>query len=496
MGSMRYLLSAVLCCAVLALPGPADGFDLSQLPKLGDAGTTGLSREDERRIGRTMVSQLRESGALIEDPEIEHYVRTVGQRLVAHSDRPEEQFEFFVVNDTSINAFAMPGGYVGVNLGLILATDTEAELAGVMAHEVAHVTQRHIARRIEDSQGSNLAALGGMLAAVLVGVQTGQADVTAAGAMSAQALALRRQLQFSRAHEHEADRIGIRMMARAGYDPQGMVDFFETLDRRYRHSGGDSVPEYLQTHPLTSTRITEARSRAREMSFDARTPSRNYYLTRTRLNARTTNPEIRELISLVPSRMPENAALTDQLDRYGRALRHYYQGRSNEAVDILKELVDESPDMVAYHRALADALRASGEEDQSREHLARALRLFPDNVALLESYGSALLAAGQPQDAYEVYGRILDSNDAKPRHLRHRARAANDAGNIADSHFYLARYHFEQRNLPLAMSQIRLAQTHPAAQFGRMDRYNRLAEDIWSAWERTPDRERQAQRRR
>lgn len=492
----KSLLSALLCCAMVMLPGPVAGFDLSQLPQLGDTGTSGLSREDERRIGQTMVSQLRQSGALIEDPEIEHYVRTVGQRLVAHSDRPGEDFEFFVVNDTAINAFAMPGGYVGVNLGLILATDTEAELAGVMAHEVAHVTQRHIARRLEAAQGANLAALGGMLAAVLVGVQTGQADVTAAGAMSAQALALRRQLQFSRAHEHEADRIGIRMMARAGYDPQGMVDFFETLDRRYRHSGGDSVPEYLQTHPLTSTRITEARSRAREMNVDPRPASRNYYLTRARLDARTANLEIRELVPLVPARMPADAMLTDQLERYTRALRHYHQGRAGEAVPLLKQLVEESPDVLAYHRALADALRADGEEEKSRERLTRALRLFPGNVALLESYGSALMADGRPAEAYEVFGRILDSNDAKPRHLRERARAANHMGNMADSHFYLARFHFEQRNLPIAMSQIRQAQTHPTAEFGRMDRYNRLAEDIRIAWQRTPERERRAQRQR
>lgn len=490
--------ACILAAILIAVPFHAggQGFDSSQLPKLGDAGSGALSAQEQARIGRSIVGQLREAGALVEDPEIENYVRSVGQRLVAHSTRPEEHYEFFVVNDTGINAFALPGGYIGINIGLILASDTEAELAGVMAHEIAHVTQRHIARRIEDAQTTGLATLGAILAAILVGAQTGQGDIAAAGAMSAQALQARRQLSFSRAHEHEADRIGIRMMARAGYDPKGMADFFETLQQRHRHAGDDMVPEYLRTHPLTATRLTEARERAREYAIEPRESSRSYYLTRARLDAKTAGSPLRDLMPMIPSRMPANEVFMEQIQRYTDAMQDYFQGRSEQAAEKFAELVEESEDVIAYHRALADALMAQGKTDVALEHYSDALRLFPGNVALLEGQARILMDIGQPARAAEVFAEILNSNDAKPRHFRLRARAESEAGNTADSHYYLAHYNFAKGNLLQAMTQIRMAQTHPSVRMHRTARYNRLAEEIRIAWEQTPPAERQAQRER
>lgn len=252
-----------LAVALALLTGPA--LAAPALPAMGEVASDTLSRAQEREIGQRMMMEVRRRLPLLEDPEVNAYLQDLGQRLATHSQAPELDYHFFVVDLPAINAFAMPGGYIGVNAGLILSARSESELAGVLAHEIAHVTQRHIARGIEASQRASLQNAALLLAAILVGSQDSQAGTAAAAASMAGSI--QQQLNYSRAFEHEADNLGIRMLAAAELDPNGMPTFFERLALATRYQG--RPPEYLSTHPVTETRIAESSNRAASL-----TPSR------------------------------------------------------------------------------------------------------------------------------------------------------------------------------------------------------------------------------
>ena len=235
---------------------PSSGSDL---PDLGSPSAAVLSQSDEYRLGAMVAKELRDQNGLLEDPEVSEYINGIGQRLASQSAMGGGNFHYFVVKDTSINAFAVTGGYVFINAGLILATSTESELAGVMAHETAHITQHHIARMLADQSKQSLATAAMMIGAILLGaVGGGQA---AEGALAAtQGMAVQHQINFTRDNEWEADRVGIGYLAGAGFDPYGMGSMFETMSR---HQGlaATYIPAMLIDHPMDSDRVAEQRAR-------------------------------------------------------------------------------------------------------------------------------------------------------------------------------------------------------------------------------------------
>ncbi len=202
----------------------------NDLPDIGSPASSTLSLDDEFHIGLQVMRQLRDEGQVIEDPECTEYLQALGSRIVAQATGDSAQrFTFFFVHDNTINAFALPGGFIGVNYGLVLATRNEAQLAGVLAHEIAHVTQRHIARRVRSQGRQSIATVAAILAAILVGAATGSSDATMGGIAMAQGAAMQQSINFTRANENEADRVGMCFLAAAGFDPYGMPDFFETM---------------------------------------------------------------------------------------------------------------------------------------------------------------------------------------------------------------------------------------------------------------------------
>src|SRR5687767_8739405 len=253
------LFKALLCAtlASLVMVGGTSQADPEDLPDIGSPAQAMLTLEDEYQIGRMIVRGLRDQDQILEDPEVSEYIRSLGQRLSSQANDGNQRFNFFVIRDNGINAFALPGGFIGVNSGLLLDTKNESELAGVVAHEVAHVTQRHIARSIAAQSKSSLVSTAAMLAAILIGV-AGGGDAAMAGMAAAQSLAIQQQISFTRANETEADRVGLGILARSGYDPNGMPAFFETMSR-YAGSSEINIPEMLRTHPVTSTRIAETK---------------------------------------------------------------------------------------------------------------------------------------------------------------------------------------------------------------------------------------------
>lgn len=458
---MPRLLTAFAVTLLIALPAAAQD-SRGDLPDIGNPASTTLSRADEYKIGRMILRGLRDSGQIVEDPEVNEYIAAIGARLASHAHEGGHRFTFFVVKDAGINAFALPGGFIGINAGLFTATANESELAGVLAHEIAHVTQRHIARSLQNAGRSNMASAAAVLAAVLIGATTGMpADALLGTVTAAQSLAAQQQINFTRSNESEADRVGMGILANSGFDPQGMPAFFWTLQQRYG-SAGAGIPDLLRTHPVTTERIAETRDRAEQYERPVVEDSTGYALIRERLRVQSLPPEtnFRVMYSdAVGADLPSTDAR-----RYGRALALLEDGgagATTEAAGILKDLLDRHPDVTLYHTALGQAQLAAGDRAGSRRTLQEALRLFPRNVPVTIRYAETLMQTGEAPLAHRVLLDLFNNVPPTPEQARFIALVASAAGDTADAYYYMSEYHVMGGDLSLAIAQLRLALAVP-----------------------------------
>jgi len=259
----KFIKRTLLLLATIAVVFTSGaGADDIKLPDMGSPADAILTKSTESQIGRAIMRDIRRSGRVVEDPQITEYINEIGHRIAAQTNDGDYEFTFFVVDDPHINAFALPGGYIGVHTGLIEASRNEDELAGVLAHEIAHVTQRHIARAIHANSRQSILTTALMLGAMILGAAGGASGDVLQGAVAvAQGTAAQQQINFTRNNEYEADRIGIGAMADAGFDPHGMASFFEVLARMQSGTPDTRAPEFLRTHPVTTARIAEAKRR-------------------------------------------------------------------------------------------------------------------------------------------------------------------------------------------------------------------------------------------
>jgi predicted Zn-dependent protease len=449
-----------VCILSVLLTGAAGGAGVDELPQIGSPANEVITPDDEYRIGMMIIKGLRDAGQIYEDPELTEYVQTLGSRLASHAQEGTQRFHFFIIKDSRINAFALPGGFICVNAGLVLATVNESELAGVLAHEIAHVTQRHIARTIQQQGRSNLMSAAAVLAAILIGAAIGGGGDAMTGAIAAaQGISAQQQLNFSRAAEYEADRVGIGTLAAAGFDPNGMPSFFETLQR---HSGlaGSRVPEMLQSHPVTSNRIAEARSRARQMDVKREPDTLSYSLSRERLRVLTI-PEGTDPHKYYDALLENDKAARDDSHQYGRALALMASKSADDAIPILAGLIQRNPSVMQYRSALGEAQMLAGYKREAMDTFEHALQLFPRNVPLAVHYAEALLRGGEPRRAHEILLDLFNNVAPTPEQARLIAIAANSAGDVADAYYYMSEYHVISGDLMLAMNQLQLALAVP-----------------------------------
>jgi beta-barrel assembly-enhancing protease len=423
------------------------------LPDIGSPADAVLSKSEEARIGRAIMRSIRASGQLVEDPLITEYINEIGHRISAQVNEGEHEFTFFVIDDPHINAFALPGGFIGVHTGLLEATRSEDELAGVLAHEVAHVTQRHIARAVHANQRQSILSTAIMLGAILAGAAGAGSDAMQGAIAVAQGTAAQQQINFTRGNEYEADRVGIAALADAGFDPQGMASFFEVI------SGGNTspvearVPEFLRTHPVSSARIAEARSRARDYPDIASEDSTSYGLARARLLvAAGTTAE-----AAVDRFEQEEYRKQSDAERYGRAVAYMRAGRYQDANNIFEELANKDQKVIAYHIGLAEAQLALDRSADARATFERARELFPRNVPLIVHYAEALLQLEEADFAHGILLDLLNNVPATPEQVRLIARAAIDAGDVAEANYYMAEYSFMTGDLVQGVNFLRQA---------------------------------------
>jgi predicted Zn-dependent protease len=452
--------AVALVGAFLVAVGAEGAPATTDLPDIGTPSDAVFTTQDEYQIGTMIVRGLRDSGVILEDPEIGEYIQGIGAGLAAHAQEGNVKFTFLVMKDPSINAFALPGGFVVVHSGLILATTSESELAGVLSHEISHITQRHIARSIQNQSRSSLVSTAAMLAAILVGAISGNANVGMAGVVAGESAALQHQLNFSRENEIEADRVGIGVMAATGYDTNGMATFFETLNRRMGGAGPNAkIIEFLQTHPVTGARVAEARARAQAYPLVRPIDTTGYQLTREKLRVLALPIETNPRDAYADAASPDTVVSEYRL--YGRALALMQAREPAAAIPILRDLVNRHPDTVEYHSALGQALLGADDIAGSRAALTHAMELFPRNVPVTIRYAETLMRADEARLAHSI---LLDLfNAVPPTHdqVRFIALVASAAGEAAEANYYMAEYHVMSGDLTLAIQTLRQALAVP-----------------------------------
>ncbi len=449
------------CTALLVLfsaqtlPAAAQSQAGQDLPDMGSLADSILTREEERELALGVIEQIRRAGMIVTDPEINEYVADVGRRLAFLAQSGEHSFHFFVVKDPSINAFALPGGYIGVHTGLIVATANESELAGVLAHEVAHVTQQHISRQFQAMRGTGIMSMAMLVGALLVGsLLGGGSDVMQGALMASSGMAMQQRINFTRAHEYEADRIGIGTLYAADFDPRGLPSFFETMSRKEPLSAA-AIPEILRTHPVSVNRIAEARGRIGPHMMRDVDSSLSYYLARAQARLLgSSSPE--EALRRFRSE-PLQETLADVGRFYGEGLALMAAGRPDEALASFRTLLAEYPNSIPIRIAVARAQAAAGNATDARQAFDESLALFPGNISLAHRYAEVLLSEGQAPQARELLIKFLIGDKLDLETTRLLAQASGESGQVADAHYFMAEYALMRRNLNEAHTQLQLA---------------------------------------
>lgn len=447
------LLRSIAAALLIAYPAGilSSGAALAiELPDLGEVSRTTLSEAQEDRIGREIMRQIRESSDYLDDAVISEYLENLGDRLAAASPSPGRHFEFFPVKDATINAFALPGGYVGVHTGLVSAARNESELAGVLSHEIAHVTQNHIARIVDGQRNSSLVTLAALAVAILAARSNSQ--VSQAAMVGAQALSIQNQLDYTRENEREADRIGLQTLDAAGFSPQGMGSFFERLQAQGRVYE-NNAPAYLRTHPLTYERIADMQNRLGSLPYRQHADSPEFVLVRARIQA--AEGEAKDAMASFEAQVRENPTPATWYGLAQAGMRVGNFARAEQALSRIEGPLARSP-LVAVARVDLALARGNVEEALKLSRTALSQHTAYRPIAYL--HVKALLRAKRPQDALDfltVQQRTWPSDSSF--HVL-RAEAHNALGQAAQAHLSQAEAYVLTDRIAAAMDQLQRAQ--------------------------------------
>ena len=374
-----------------------------QLPTLGDRISGLISLDDEYTLGRDFLRSVRRSSKTLDDPLLYDYLVDATHKLALHSELQDYRLAFIIIDSPELNAFAAPGGIIGVNGGLFLNATTEGEFMSVMAHELAHVSQRHFARSVEDAQRRRIPELATLLASIVI-MGTTNGDTGAAAVMAAQGRSIENQLRFSRSNEAEADRVGIRTLYEAGYDPQQMPNMFERLVELNRY--GTRRPEFLLSHPVTESRIADTRGRATRYTQRPPIADLEYRLMRARVSnyyqkdASTSIIEFRNKLEVASNDLERNAA------HYGLALAYAKNKEFTNAFAEMDGLLNKEPNRIAYVVTQAEILIQSNEAGRAIDYLRQHIAINPGNYPLTMAYADALIATRNYQEGAKVLERL------------------------------------------------------------------------------------------
>lgn len=440
----KFILSILFALPLLAL---ADG-----LPDLGDISQEIISPQIERQIGEQSMFQIRADKSYLDDPELTDYLNNLGGRLVSNSPEPGQPFEFFAIEDNAINAFALPGGFVGVNTGLIQLAQTESELASVLSHEISHVTQHHYARMVSGTRYDSLAALATLAVAILAARNSPQAAT--AGIVGAQAGAMQHQLNFTRQNEQEADRIGLGILEKSGFDTRAMPAFFERMQKATQLMEGNT-PSYLRTHPVTHERIAEVEDRVQQLPYHLIPDSLDFQLMRARLTAKQMIPQ--EAVTFFDAALGEKKYGNPIAHRYGLVVALLRNNQPQRAKLEFATLHKQAP-LNATIATLGGQITQLDKQDKDvLAYYSSALKNFPQHHALIYDYAEVLLLDRRYNDALKLLDDQVNRDGNDPKLYELEARAYSALGKPQEEHHMLAYYHILHGDLRGTIEQLELA---------------------------------------
>ena len=469
------LSRCLLACAVTISPWSWSATDDLKIPNLGESSTSLFSADYEHQLGRMWLRSFRGQAPITTDPLLHSYLESLVFELVQHSELQDRRIELVIVDNPTINAFAVPGGVIGVHSGLFQYAVTEDEFATVMAHEIAHLSQRHFSRRMEMAQEQGPMQLAGLLAGVLLAATVGT-DAGMAAMTTAQGLAQDAQLRYSRANEAEADRVGLRTLYNAGMDPYAAPQMFERMYAATRYSQSGRIPEFLRTHPLSEKRISDTRTRAMQYPKRIRSVSLDYQLMRARVAVQAARtPE--EAVAFFRSAL-EGDSISSAATTYGLVLALTAAGRADEAALALDSIWSGDSDRIEYVIADAEIDLARGNSARAVATLERRLELSPGNHPLTMSYAHALQQAGSPHLAEAVLIEQSRRMPGDPGLWYLLAEVQGLAGNIVGLHRSRAEYFILINALDAAERQLTYAQNLVGSDFTKSSLINQRMRDV------------------
>ena len=437
------------------------GVSQIELPDLGNPSNIYMSKMDEPAIGRTYFRTMRRQGQVVEDPLLQEYIQNLGEKLSSKVQEGDYSFHYFFVPEHSINAFAMPGGFIGIHLGLVTNSDNESQLASVVSHEISHVTQRHIARQIGENVPNTIQGGLVLLGAVLLSAISGSSEILEAGTMIAPSVMAQGQIDFTREMEIEADAIGIKTLVSSGYDPYAMAEMFNklSLDGDPRNA---AATEFLRTHPTSVNRAASALKQARKLTVKRVPDSLGFELTKARIqNIYSTTPEkTNQYFEIKASelKIEKNSLTHVQIGNlYGWALSLTEIGQLQEAENILEFLIKAYEEYSHFHLAYTELLIRKGLHMDAINYIKKIMMLSPRNIPITMGYSLIELNYGDPKKAHEVLLDLFNSVSPSPSQIMLIAKAANAAENYSDSFSYMAEYYLSIGLFKEATEQLRLA---------------------------------------
>ncbi len=473
---MRKILYSLLFSLGLCLFQSASAFDIEIIgtPNFSDASNfssgqvLSLSQTEEDKLGKKFIKAILKQESLLKDPIVQDYIRTLGQRLVRGAHANSKRFHFFVLTDASVNAFAGPSGYVGVNTGLISAMQSEDEVAAVLAHEVAHVTQRHIAQAIDHAKQLRIPTLAGVLAAIALGAGTGNPALGSGAAMASMAGATQSMINFTRSNEEEADRVGLHILYNAGYNPMSMPELFErfqTLQRIYPND----APVYLRTHPLNSARIAAAEEVAKNLPKRHYRKPYNFSYIQARVNVDTSD-NLYETYNYYKDRVNGSKKAKNKLAaRYGYSLILLRLKKLKQALTQIDYLIKREPHKTLFLMTKAAILDASNKQSAAVKVLQEAYEFDPKYFPVVLTYGKEMVAAGDNKRAVDFIAKEVRHFPKHAPLYYYLAQAQAKLGEQAQAHQAQAKFYELLGKKQLALMQLQLALKAP-----QKERYDHL----------------------
>ena len=430
----------------------ADSYDL---PELGSASSTFMTPAQEKRLGQAFMRNIKASEKIIDEPFARDYIEKLGKTLTtATGEEVGNSFHFFIIDNPQVNAFAGPGGHIGIYSGLILTTQSESELAAVVAHEIAHVTQKHLMRTFHEASQLSIPSAGILLASIILGATVG-GDAAMAAAATGQAALIQNQINFTRSNEKEADRVGINTLAEANFDTHAMPIFFERMGRKNRAYASE-LPEFLRTHPVTTNRIADSISRADQFPYQQHRDNLHYHLVKNLIRQKSFSTA-QEAETFFRTSLEDGRYRNAESQQFGLVLALIEQRKFKQARQQIRDLLKQHPQEPVFLVFDSRIKAMTGELDSAISSLEKSANLLPDNYSINMQLAELYIQAEQYDKAINLLQLITLLRPYDEQVYKRLAEAAGKNKNLAIAHAYQADYLYLNGQLEAAIKQLEIA---------------------------------------